>query len=1157
MSDSYGVICMGRLNEGTVFTNQKCIACNKCVAYCNNFGANVSVTKGEKRRIEVDGSKCVECGKCIEVCTHEARSYKDDCDAFFDALEKGEKLSVIVSSSFYVYYSDIADEIFGYLKSIGVEKIYDCSYGAEICTWCMVKYLKEHEASPSSERAFIAPVCASFVNDVEYNRPELLEKLIPVQSPEICTAIYAHKYLGDTNRIAYLSPCIAAREEITAASTEGNISFNVTFDNFMYYISGIDITPYSGVSDLKSHGIGDIVPLTEGLREIVSCFFDRGVRTTTLWGLKDEHYQKMIVSSGSRYASVQPIYTDVLACGSGCQSGSGCEMDRRNDVEFVYEECARIRKQTFSDYNIEWTPEEHWEHFEALFTDCNAEDFTRTFENHFEQPQEIPEYTIENIYKDMFKDTPEKRLINCGSCGYSSCSEMVKAIACGYNRKENCIHYMNESMHIRYTYNQMTGLYNEVAFMNVVSEMLKKKTKKKYCVCYVDINKLKMVNDIYGFDVGEKVLKHVANNFKKYEKKGGVASYLGAGSYLLFNEYSEKFLKELADKRNYDFGYLGVKHLVTLRFGVYVVEDPNENIRSIINYAAMASKEKSSTIQNTVEVFSPKSRENLFKEAEISTKMIKALENHEFVLFFQPQYSSSTHTLVGAEALCRWIDSDGVIISPSVFIPIAEGNGFIKTLDREVWKMAFSTVRKWLDEGLVPPSISVNVSRISMESDDMVEFIAELQKEYRVPNKYIHFEITESADFGNQDQLIDRINKIRSLGYLIAMDDFGSGYSSLNTLKDIPIDILKLDMGFLREATNMDKGGTIISAVARMAQNLELVTVAEGVETPQQADFLRSVGVNVIQGYVYAKPMEKEKFVEQMKLGKVSNDVSKESIFSSVDFNRFLEPGSYENMLFEQFTGPAVVLEYNALLRTIDIIMLNRKGSSIFSCDETDFNEIRKIFERFLKTSRGDVVFDMFDRVILSHKEEICVVNMHDQRTQAEIFVRIHCWEVNSAEEKHVLFVILEDISGERIAESMNILAFKQMTALMKTEIMGYALLHVRMDLQKLMGSLESMDSLEVKILTMNDELISTIGVPREDIMNWNEKTLLGIIHQDDRSEYISKFAAELIKDANGCHTFSFRACLQDGRMLNVTNMCSTQKLEDGSYMIATYYTWE
>lgn len=1137
------------MSDSTVFTNQNCIGCNKCVAYCNSIGANVSVASGDNRRIAVDGDKCVECGRCLRACSHDARGFRDDCDAFFAALEAGEKLSVVVSPSFYVYYADIASEIFGYLKNLGVEKIYDGAFGAEINVWCTVKYLKEHENTSNRKRAFIAPVCASVVSDIEYNRPELLDKLIPVQSPEICTAIYAHKYLGDNNRIAYLSPCIAAREEIRAASTNDNISLNVTFDKFMKRISGLDISGFSGKTDLASNGVGELISVPEGLRELVSCFFSRGVRTATLSGLSEENYRKLSISSESRFSAAQPVYTDMLACGDGCQVGSGCEPERKNDAEFIYEECARIRKEVFEKFHSEWTPDEHWKYFCELFASCNSDDFVRHFENNYKQQEPISQMRYDEIFHSMYKDTEEKRNVDCGSCGYSSCKEMAKAIAYGYNIRENCIHYMNENMRISYTFNEMTGLYNENAFMTIVSDMLRKETDKRYCVCYADINKLKMVNDIYGFEMGERVLKYIASKFKKYEESGAVAAYLGAGSYLLFVEYSEELLKELADGQNFDFSSIGIKHLVTLRFGVYVVEDPTENIRSIINYAAMASKEKSSTIQNTVEIFSPMSRENLFKEAEISTKMIKALENHEFVLFFQPQYSSSTHMLVGAEALCRWIDSDGVIISPSVFIPIAEGNGFIKDLDREVWRMAFSTIRKWLDDGLNPPSISVNVSRISMESDDMVGFIAELQREYNVPKQYLHFEITESADFGNQDQLIDRINKLRALGFMVAMDDFGSGYSSLNTLKDIPIDILKLDMGFLREATNMDKGGTIISAVARMAQNLDLVTVAEGVETSQQADFLRSVGVNVIQGYVYARPMEKDKFVEQMKLGKVSKDVQIENVFDSIDFNKFLDPGSYENMLFEQFTGPAVVVEYNAIQKSIDIVRLNQKGSAIFSCDETDFVEVRKVFDDFMLTSRGTIVCEMFERAITSHTEEICVVNMHDQRTKHEIFVRIHCWNVSNSDEKYTMFVILEDITGERIAESMNVLAHIQMKALMKADIVASALFHVKFE------SIEPLDLIEMRILSMNDEMINAIGHSREEVLNWNLMNIIELVDRSERNNYIAKMANALIKDAGGCFELAFNAYLGNGEVIEVKNMNSSRRLEDGSYMIASYFT--
>jgi EAL domain-containing protein (putative c-di-GMP-specific phosphodiesterase class I) len=292
-----------------------------------------------------------------------------------------------------------------------------------------------------------------------------------------------------------------------------------------------------------------------------------------------------------------------------------------------------------------------------------------------------------------------------------------------------------------------------------------------------------------------------------------------------------------------------------MRFGYYSMQDnadeKNISVMDMINSAILAMDLRVTQQENTYNGYTKALKQKQHEEAKLSTLMKSALDNNEFVLWFQPQYATSSNKLVGAEALCRWINKEGQIISPSIFIPVTEKNGFIRYLDKEIWRKAFSMVRRWIDEGYDPVPVSINISRVSLESDGIYYTIKYLKDEYKIPPELIHFEITESAYIGDEGNLLQRINQIRSLGFKIAMDDFGSGYSSLNSLKDIPIDIIKLDMGFLNDTTGLAKiaeendndssstevssalvnrGGTIISSVIRMAQKLKYITVAEGVE---------------------------------------------------------------------------------------------------------------------------------------------------------------------------------------------------------------------------------------------------------------------------------------------------------------------------------------
>lgn len=301
-----------------------------------------------------------------------------------------------------------------------------------------------------------------------------------------------------------------------------------------------------------------------------------------------------------------------------------------------------------------------------------------------------------------------------------------------------------------------------------------------------------------------------------------------------------------------------------MKIGLYDAYERDEELQTMLNLATLTMERIEETSNNVVSMYDDDIRDKVAKEAEVSARMHTALENGEFVPYFQPQYNHRTGMMIGAETLCRWIDENGNMISPGVFIPIFEKNGFIKRLDKYMWEAVFKQVLEWQEGGYDPVPISVNVSRLSVMEDDFADTIKELAEKYPVRREFIHFEITESAYTRQQAKLIQMVNKIRHLGFKIAMDDFGSGYSSLNTLKNVPIDILKLDMGFLSN-DNEFKGETIIKNVATMASELKLEMISEGVETKEQADFLTQVGCEVIQGYYYAKPMPLAQFEMRLK----------------------------------------------------------------------------------------------------------------------------------------------------------------------------------------------------------------------------------------------------------------------------------------------------
>lgn len=845
---------MRSYNTGIVYSDEKCIGCNKCIAACSVLGANCAVIQSGQNRVVVDSRKCVICGSCVSVCPQKARTYRDDSESFFTGAAQSQNISVIIDQSFFVLYKDRARSVLGWLRSLGVKNIYSSSLGAEISVWANVRYLLAHHEE--DEAPFLVNCCPAFTLRVEREEIDFLKKLIPVHSPAFCTAIYAKKYLGDTSRMVFISPCVAVKDLISRH--KGTIDASVSFDSI---ITRFNEAKYSGTEsdpDQTGRTFGNIISAEDGMARCLALFFPEKYIIAHYNNLSPHTFSVLRNETQNCSLSERPLASTVVSCRNGCLDGPGTKKFR-STVSSICIEYFRMFTDSMKDLDIEASHKRNLEMLEKQFAGLDCADFTCSFQDHYQQPYRIPKSTYDEIFTAMHKNTVKKRSVNCGFCGYRSCMEMASAIAYGYNRKENCIHYMNEEMAFRYFIDPQTGIPNRAAFVRDAELLLKSNPAKKYVVCSGNVNKFKIIDDLYGFEAGDKVLHIVSVVLKYTVGSEGLCASLGGGNFALFFEYTPENMARLTKREFIDCSVLGIAFRVTMRFGLYVAQDRSESIMNMMNYATISMDKNSSPMENTFTMYTQEFHDQMKLETMITADMQGAMERQEFKLFFQPQYNPAG-TLVGAEVLCRWIKDDGFIRTPDVFIPIFEKNGFIKKLDRYVWEKSFQAIQRWHSAGIKVVPISLNISRITLKDDDIISFISDLHKNYSLPPHTVHFEITESAYMNDQKRLIGRVNGIRNLGYAIAMDDFGSGYSSLNTLKDVPIDILKLDMGFLRESENTERGGTIINSVVRMAQDLKLMTIAEGVETQNQADFLCSIGCDVLQGFLYSRPVSQAEF---------------------------------------------------------------------------------------------------------------------------------------------------------------------------------------------------------------------------------------------------------------------------------------------------------
>lgn len=436
---------MANTTEGSlVYTNEKCIGCNKCISVCPVLTANYAIEENGKNRIVVDGKQCVACGACFDACEHKARNFNDDTERFFEDLKKGERISLLLAPAFLANYPREYASVLGGLKQMGVNRIISISFGADITTWAYIKYITEHNFMGG-----ISQPCPAIVGYIEKYIPELLPKLIPIHSPMMCGAVYAKKYMKIQDKLAFISPCIAKKNEIDDPNCGGYVSYNVTFDHLMKYVreNHISGTP---ISDEIEYGLGSIYPMPGGLKENVYWFCGEDVFVRQIEGEKHayeflEDYKERVLGRKEL-----PFMVDALNCAKGCLYGTAVEAEKAKHDDTLYEmqriKAASKRSSKKSAWGINMTPKQRLAAFNKQFKDLNINDFIRHYTDKSAGAKiEYPNASELNaIFESMEKHNDEERSINCSACGYRTCKDMASAIHNECNKKENCVHYIKD-----------------------------------------------------------------------------------------------------------------------------------------------------------------------------------------------------------------------------------------------------------------------------------------------------------------------------------------------------------------------------------------------------------------------------------------------------------------------------------------------------------------------------------------------------------------------------------------------------------------------------------------------------------------------------------------------------------------------------------------
>lgn len=355
---------------------------------------------------------------------------------------------------------------------------------------------------------------------------------------------------------------------------------------------------------------------------------------------------------------------------------------------------------------------------------------------------------------------------------------------------------------------------------------------------------------------------------------------------------------------------------------------------------------------------------------EILEEFDAALRAEEFQVYFQPQYNHSTGMLIGAEALVRWVSPKLGFISPADFIPVLEDEGRISELDLYVFEQVCKFLRHCIDCNLPLVRISVNMSRNDVLCENFVERQDQIRRKYEIPIKLVHMELTETAAVAGSQVIISTIEKLHHLGYTVEMDDFGSGYSSLNVLKDIDFDVLKLDLKFIAGSIGNDRGGTILSSIVRMAKWLKLPVIAEGVETVEQADFLKSVGCDYIQGFLYSKPVPADEYERLLSGSTVGAIVPQMNMKQNLETGKFWNPDSMETLIFSNFVGAAALLEQRG--DSLEVLRVNQKYLRELGMNLSEKDLVSQDPLKNFDSENKDIYLNCLKKVVESGEEQVC-----------------------------------------------------------------------------------------------------------------------------------------------------------------------------------------
>lgn len=680
----------------------------------------------------------------------------------------------------------------------------------------------------------------------------------------------------------------------------------------------------------------------------------------------------------------------------------------------------------------------------------------------------------------------------------------------------------SEQLRLKAERDRLTGIYNKERFYIRTAEMLSEYLNRRFILVRWNIERFKLINELFGQEKGDAILIKLAAIIRDNADDISTYGRLEADHFVMCCISGSKSINIIREAIDGLSSELNINHSLIADTGIYDIEDASLPVDLMCDRANMALQTVKGIYGERIAYYNNELRNTLILEQEIRDEMRSALENHEFEVYLQPIHNISLNAPVSAEALVRWINPRKGLIQPSNFIPLFEKNGFISELDYYVWDEVCHILKRRKDEGKPSVPISVNASRKSLYNPRLCDVICALTEEHGVKPSEFKIEITETAYTDNPTQLMKTITKLQQCGYPVLMDDFGSGYSSLNTLKEICVDTLKIDMNFLNGFENGGRVGTILTAILRMAKWLNIPVIAEGVETLEQVDFLRSLGCEAIQGFYFAKPMPYSDFDNYVGMAPIRR-AEKAIAFNNEEIDALMGGNRLISRLIGSVFGGFGLYEMAGGI--LELVRMNNGYYEILGYNETTIGADSK---------------DIFSKIYPDDLEKIkraCALAVETGQPIRETIRRYH-------HDGHLMLIdcIINYLSGES-EYALLCIAFSDKTNETETSYQLRALMN-NIDCGIALYELDGM----LTTLFANDEYYRQNGYSPEELKGMDA---LNLVYTDDRPELIDKIMLMATDHTPIDHTY--RSVRKDGT-IRWTHLIATfypSNISDKSVAIA------